>query len=252
VAENPVPSGKCSPDGTCTYTFTHAIPANAKGTYAIGIEARRGLVLLPGTVQETSTQYGADNNVFYISVDGSSIVKRRQVVDIAKCNSCHTRLSVHGENRNQTEYCVFCHNPSNTDRSTPPQAINFALFVHKIHFGDNLAAAGGSYNVSGTEFNTVRFPVMSDTGAPGDTTKCYVCHVNGSEAVFPIGLNVVKNPQGLLDPTPPTTAACTACHISRSAMAHAQAQTDPKFGESCDVCHSAGAQFDVVQEHAGK
>ena len=29
-------------------------------------------------------------------------------------------------------------------------------------------------------------------------------------------------------------------------------ETDPKFGESCDVCHATGAAFDVLKEHAGK
>jgi OmcA/MtrC family decaheme c-type cytochrome len=252
VAENPTTTGKCSPDGTCTYTFTHAVPAGATGTYAIGIEARRGITLQPGTVHETTSQYGADNKVFYFSVDGSPIVKRRKVVDIAKCNACHTRLSMHGENRNQTEYCVLCHNPSQTDRANPAQAVNFSLFIHKIHFGDNLQAANATYVVSGNDFSDVRFPVLSNTGNPGDTAKCYVCHVNGSEAVFPIGLKPVKNPQGLLDPTPATTAACTACHVSKSAMAHAQSQTDPNLGETCDVCHSASAEFSVIKMHAGK
>lgn len=37
-----------------------------------------------------------------------------------------------------------------------------------------------------------------------------------------------------------------------SALSHAVAQTDPKFGESCDICHSAGKDFDVLKEHAGK
>ena len=41
VSENPVPTASCSSDGTCQYTFTHAVPANATGTYAIGIEGRR-------------------------------------------------------------------------------------------------------------------------------------------------------------------------------------------------------------------
>ena len=40
----------CGSDGTCTYTFTHAVPAGAKGTYAIGIEGRDAHhVVLPGT-----------------------------------------------------------------------------------------------------------------------------------------------------------------------------------------------------------
>jgi OmcA/MtrC family decaheme c-type cytochrome len=251
-AENPTTTGTCSPDGTCSYTFTHAIPAGAKGTYAIGIEARRGLTLLAGTTLQQSTQYGADNKVFYFSVDGTPVVARRQVVDIAKCNACHTRLSEHGESRNQTVYCVLCHNPSNTDAAKPGQSINFSLFVHKIHSGTNLQALGATYVVSGKDFSTVRYPVMSNTGTTGDTAKCYMCHVNNSEAVFPIGLNPVKNPQGLLDPTPATTAACTACHVAKSAMAHAQSQTDPKLGESCDVCHDINGEFSVIKEHAGK
>ena len=38
----------------------------------------------------------------------------------------------------------------------------------------------------------------------------------------------------------------------RKATAHAVSQTDPKFGESCDVCHGAGAEFDATKMHAGK
>src|SRR5262249_4429689 len=55
VSENPVPTAKCSADGTCSYTFTHAVPANATGTYAIGLEARRGITLLPGTTKEQTS-----------------------------------------------------------------------------------------------------------------------------------------------------------------------------------------------------
>jgi OmcA/MtrC family decaheme c-type cytochrome len=39
----------CDINGNCTYTFTHQVPSAAKGTYAIGVEARRTEVLLPGT-----------------------------------------------------------------------------------------------------------------------------------------------------------------------------------------------------------
>ena len=46
-----------------------------------------------------------------------------------------------------------------------------------------------------------------------------------------------------MNPAPATTSACTACHLTPSALAHAVSQTDPKFGESCDVCHGAGAAF---------
>ena len=43
----------CDINGNCTYTFTHQVPSAAKGTYAIGVEARRTEVLLPGTTKQT-------------------------------------------------------------------------------------------------------------------------------------------------------------------------------------------------------
>jgi OmcA/MtrC family decaheme c-type cytochrome len=203
-------------------------------------------------------------------VDGSAVQARRKVVDVAKCNGCHSDLSLHGENRNQIEQCVLCHNPSENDaarrvvatvpadKAAPPQAINFALMVHKIHTGEKMSSDfkttytivgfGGSHN----DFTEVRYPTMGPTGSVGDTAKCDMCHVNNSETVFPIGKNNVADTQGLLNPAPATTSACTACHQNKSALAHAVSNTDPKFGESCDVCHAAGAEFDVNKVHAGK
>ena len=69
-------------------------------------------------------------------------------MDIAKCNGCHSNLSLHGENRNQIEQCVLCHNPSENDgvrravatdpadKAQPNQSVNFALMIHKIHTGE--------------------------------------------------------------------------------------------------------------------
>ena len=269
VSENPVPTAKCANDGTCTYTFTHAIPAKATGTYAIGIEARRGSTLLAGTTQQMTSEYGAINKVSYFSVDGSKVAPRRTVVDINKCNGCHSFLSLHGENRNQIEMCVLCHNPSENDSSTrsaatvasdkalPPQSVNFALMIHKIHTGEGLQAFNQTYIIVGfggshNDFSDVRYPAMTPTGGVPDTAKCYMCHVNNSEATFPIGKNNVLDPQGRISPVAATTSACTACHLKLSTLAHALLQTDPKFGESCDVCHAIGAEFDVDKMHAGK
>jgi len=259
----------CSSDGTCSYTFTHAVPAKATGTYAIGIEGRLTATLNPGTTNQQSVQYGGTNQVIYFSVDGSKVAPRRTVVAMSNCNNCHTYLEVHGDLRNNVTYCVLCHNPSNTDfttrptatvtsdRSQPNQAINFALMVHKIHTGENLANFNATYVIVGhggshNDFGDVRYPAMGPTGTTGDTAQCYMCHTNNSEAVFPIGKNPVTDPQGLLNPAPATTSACTACHLNQSAFAHAVSQTDPKFGESCDVCHGQGTAYDVLQMHAGQ
>ena len=133
----------------------------------------------------------------------------------------------------------------------------------KQNFNQDYVIVGfrGSHNSFGTTFasvppsipNTgVRYPAMGPTGAVQDTAECYLCHVNGSEATLPVGKNAVTDPQGLLNPAPTTTSACTACHLNQSAYAHAGANTDPKFGESCDVCHGTGAAFDATQVHAGK
>jgi OmcA/MtrC family decaheme c-type cytochrome len=129
--------------------------------------------------------------------------------------------------------------------------------IHKIHTGEGLQEFGAEYTVIGfggsvNKFADVRYPVMTPTGGVADTTKCYMCHVNNSEAVFPIGKNNVTDPQGRMSPAPATTSACTACHGSLSALSHAVAQTDAKFGESCDICHGVGKDFDVLKEHAGK
>src|SRR5271157_1123604 len=109
--------------------------------------------------------------------------------------------------------CVLCHNPSENDasqrpnatvkaqQSLPPQSVNFALLIHKIHTGDkmrtqfgtdySIVGFGGSFNDFGAAFASVPssipdtgvlFPTMDSTGATGDTPKCYVCHVNTSEA----------------------------------------------------------------------
>lgn len=269
VSENAIPTAKCASDGTCSYTFTHLIPEAAKGTYAIGIESRRGITLLPGTAKELAVSYGADNKVSYFSVDGSKVAPRRQVVDIAKCNSCHSDLSLHGGNRNQIEHCALCHNPSQTDsarrpmsvvagdRTQPDQSVNLALMIHKIHTGEGLKEFNQGYTVVGNagshnDFSEVRYPTMTPSGGVADTAKCYMCHVNNSEAAFPIGKNNVIDPQGRISPAAATTSACTGCHVNLSALAHSVSNTDPKFGESCDVCHGIGKDFDVLKAHAGK
>jgi OmcA/MtrC family decaheme c-type cytochrome len=261
-------SSTCDTSGNCSYTFTHAIPANATGTYTIGVEARLSATLLPGTTLQQSTTYSAHNAVINFSVDGSKVAPRRTVVAMANCNKCHADLELHGGLRNDVTYCPVCHNPSNTDYTTrptavvaadkalPPQGINFALMVHKIHSGVNMAQYGATYIVVGhggshNDFSNTLYPAMSPTGSVSDTTICEMCHVAGTEDIDPIGKLAVTDPQGLLNPSPATTSACTACHLDTATFAHAQSNTDPKFGESCSVCHGAAGQFSASQVHAG-
>ena len=259
-------SAPCDSKGMCTYTFQHAVPAKAAGTYAIGVEARRTETLLPGTVTAMSVTYGAKNQVVYFSVDNSPVANRRTVVSVDNCNQCHFALSEHGSLRNQTEYCVLCHNPSTTDAATramaqnpadkaaPAQSVTFPLLVHRIHFGQNMVADGGSYTVVGfngshNDFSTILYAPFSPQGSPGDTRNCAICHVNGSEANLPVGLNNVVNPQGWINPEGATAAACSGCHVTKDDASHFLAMTT-SLGESCNTCHQSGAAYGVDAVHA--
>ena len=267
VTENAA-GASCTPGGTCIYTFTHAVPAGATGTYAIGLEARRTDTVLVGAPNQQSIEYGAANPVTYFSVDGSAVAPRREVVALTDCNQCHVSLSLHGTLRNNTEYCVMCHNPSNTDASTratatvaadktlPPQGINFNLLVHRIHFGPNAAADGAKnpfivvgFGGSHNDFSQTLYPPLSPAGAPGATQNCSVCHLNGSEQTLPLAKNQVIDPQGWINPNQAIAGACSGCHTSESESSHFLANTT-SLGESCTVCHSAGAAYAVDQVHA--
>ena len=266
VTESVMTAATCAADGSCLYTFTHSIPADAKGTFTIGVEARRTETVLAGTTKQQDVQYGAKNQVIGFAVDGSQVAARRAVVATDKCNQCHVSLSVHGTLRNQTEYCVLCHNPSQTDsarrpaatvatdRAAPPQGVNFNLLVHRIHTGENLQADDRSFVVVGfggthNDFSDVRYPAMSPAGAAGDTRNCTLCHVNNSELKLPTGKNPVSDPQGPINPVQAVSSACTGCHVSIPAASHALANTTP-LGESCAVCHGSTGEFAVDKVHA--
>jgi OmcA/MtrC family decaheme c-type cytochrome len=267
VTESGLTASVCNAAGTCTYNFTHAVPAKATGTYIVGMEARRTETLLPNTTSSQSVTYSAKNPTLYFSVDGSAVAPRRDIVATANCQGCHVEFTtIHGSLRNQTEYCVICHNPAATDsptrpsatvvaqRSLPNQGINFNLLIHRIHTGANLPALGASYTVIGfggsvNDFTGVLYPAMSATGSAGDTRNCAMCHVKNSETVLPIGALATTSPQGLINPAPAITAACTGCHADAPSASHFLSNTD-SLGESCTVCHSPNGQFSVSSVHA--
>jgi OmcA/MtrC family decaheme c-type cytochrome len=257
----------CDASGNCAYTFTHVIPAGSTGTFAIGGESRMSVTVLAGTNAEQTFNVATKNPVAYFSVDGSTVAPRRTVVALSNCNGCHVALSLHGANRNQIEMCVLCHNPSNSDftqrpnavdpsdKTQPPQGINFNLLVHRIHSGPNVVADGGKpyivvgFNGSHNDFSDVGYPAMGPTGSVGVLDNCSMCHVNGSEQNLPLGLNQVTDPQGWINPVQAIASACSGCHVSKPAASHFLANTDA-LGESCTICHAAGAQFAVDAVHA--
>ena len=236
--------------GGWQYQMATAIPADAKGTFSVAIEARVIETVLSGTLKQKDIEYGAVNPLVYVSVDGSAVVPRRKIVDVAKCNVCHDFLSLHGTNRNQTEYCVVCHNPKTTDvgrrtdpKLLPAEGIDFSLLIHRIHAGDQQIRDYTIYGFGNTPNN------YNDITFPAPLNSCTLCHVDGAWNV-PVAAVLDKvDPRGLMNPVKPATAACTGCHTSVDAASHALANTST-IGESCGVCHGVGKEFDVNKVHA--
>jgi len=228
-------------DGRYFWTFQTPLPADAKGTYVVTMDGRRTVKLLEGTRKEvTATDAGA-NKFFYFSVDGSKTAPRRAAVAPAKCEACHAVLSsvVHGASYSTTEMCVVCHYPARVSGSgATAVSVDFRMMIHKIHMGSGLTRG---YKIGSADF--------SKLGYPGIRRNCAACHVNGGEQLPAKGVLPASNPQGPLNPAPPSTAACTSCHDSVVASSHALANTT-KQGESCETCHGPTSDFAVNKLHA--
>ena len=239
-------------DGTmATFTFTNPIPADATGTWAFSIEARRDVKADPPP-EGNPVREGALNAVHYENLSGGMPQPRRAVVDLALCNTCHDQLVLHGGQRFNTEECVFCHNP-NAERhrpanaeQAPPESIDFKRMIHRIHTGEELTqdctiiGRNGSVNT----FNHVRFP--------GDRRDCATCHLEDTQqvlATLPPGRLPTETQRDWYTPQQPTAAACLGCHDSQAAAAHAFVNTAP-FGEACAACHGPNAEFSVDKVHA--
>lgn len=238
-------------DGRYTYRFAAPIPEAANGTWTVGLEGYANAILLPGTTQQRSVRDAGKNVVYSFPVTVTTATPRRQVVSTQKCETCHYGLDFHGSSRNQVEQCVLCHNPAATDaaRRPPdqgePESVNFKEMIHRIHQGmDNtrdITIYG--FNSVPYNFNKVRYPRPKN--------DCGACHVDGSEQLpLPDNLAPATDPRGFFNPSPPITGACTTCHSTVAAAAHADSSTSPRFGESCTVCHGTGAQFAVDKIHA--
>jgi len=252
------------------------IPPGSAGTFAVGLEARR-TVVVPGYGNVTE---GAPNPVAYFAVDGSDVMPRRTVVETETCNVCHDRLSLHGGQRREVEYCVMCHNPQNVDWNQRPKLggagtnVNLALtedgleersidlrtIIHKIHTGDELDESV-PYVIYG--FGSRPY-VFDEVRFPGDLRRCTTCHEDGTYVIESIpddALPVVANETGVLmhlgtikhqpgeNEISPITASCIACHDTAGARVHAELNTNASGEESCVVCHGENREFSVREVH---
>jgi OmcA/MtrC family decaheme c-type cytochrome len=227
--------------------------------------------------------------VSYANVTGAAPAARRVVVDIAKCDVCHSQLALHGSNRNDnTQVCAVCHNPASTDvgmRQTLTaagidglweQTIDFKHMIHAIHDGSVRGAAGAPFVIYGFGGSVNNF---TDVVYPGQLNRCDACHAGTS--YYPVDDTAVQATTfltGLSKQTPnPTTpgnpistsanmAVCSACHVDSLANSHMRQNggsttvtkdaegrtiqsTLPANIETCGICHGAGGVADVKVVH---
>jgi OmcA/MtrC family decaheme c-type cytochrome len=266
-------------EGVFQYMASAPIPSDAEGTWAVGSEARRAVELeTTPEVSPKEAEEAAVNQVVTFSVDDSEAEVRRMVVEDGNCNVCHGEFSkdfsVHGNLRNRIEYCVLCHNPTQSDfarrrrdpeavaAASPVATIDFKVLIHKIHRGEDLAQkpyivygfGPAPANFAKHDFSEVRFP--------GDLTDCESCHLPETSLIPPFPGTAQGTLAAHLNPadgslvvdgvTGPITSACLSCHDGDAAIAHAQTQTAPDGAEACEVCHSEGRLAPVSAAHAGE
>ncbi len=239
--------------GNYRYTFTNRVPANATGTFAVGIEGYHNQNLTVNDRQVTIRNSGM-NKVVYFPVTDSRAVPRRTVVALEKCNDCHNQLQAHGTNRKNTTYCVLCHNPRATDEAVrpatrmPPVSIDFKVMIHRIHSGaegaENTTRIIYGFRGSINNFTEVEFP--------GRLNTCDMCHVATSYDIpLPAGVQptVVTQQGAVVSTTQPITSVCTTCHDTAAAKGHTQLQTTSSAIETCPVCHGEGREIAVTRVH---
>jgi OmcA/MtrC family decaheme c-type cytochrome len=229
-------------NGTWWWTYSKPLPTTATGSWTAGIEGRREFTLNAGTPQEQkAVRNTGQNKQLAFTVDGSKVAARRQIVTTAQCNACHGALAFHGDARNEVTECIICHNPTYTasgGTGKPNQSIDFRTMVHRIHMGTQLTR---EYTIGSSKFNDVEYP--------GDVRNCSACHVNNSQQLPAAATASVNDPASFMKTVPPATAACTSCHDTKSATAHA-ATNIGSLGESCATCHGTSADHSVDKVHA--
>jgi len=236
--------------GTYTVTSPVALPA-ISGTLRVTMEGHpAGDVTTAGSF----TDRLAVKTVFKDAAVTGSLVTRRSVVDVAKCNVCHDTLSLHGNNRtNEIGACVVCHNPNATDAARRPttagvltggvdgkleESIDFKRMVHGIHAGQ---ADKGGFRTKGLTVYGFGGSVndFSDIVFPGSLKDCATCHVGNSYQIT--GNWAAPTANGILGSTistgasttdsadnlriSPTAAVCSSCHDSAVAKVHMQDAT---------------------------
>ena len=257
--ENALTKGVFDPAaGTTSYTFAAMIPEDAKGSWAISLDAYKTVDLkrADGKPDITGIRDAAKNPVMYAPLTEIDVEPRRVLVSMASCNKCHDNLALHGGQRQNIDECVMCHNPVNSDAAVRPanagqaESISMQRMIHRIHKGAELTQEYTVYGRGGSRnnYNGIHYP--------GDLRNCAACHTGGTQSL-PVSTDAgnVTTLRDYFTNQGPGTAACLGCHDSRDAAAHAYLNTTTFPGasdpaEACAACHGRNSEWSVDKVHA--
>ena len=256
--------------GIFSVTSPMPVPATASGSLAVTIDGHPA-VDVNGSIERVAVT----NAVAYAGITDASPVPRRNAVAITKCDDCHNRLSMHGNNRTDNpEVCVTCHNPNATDINrragncaatfgADDVSVDMKYMIHALH---GSGVSGQSYDVCGFGNSAHSF----DFVYPGRLNNCEGCHVDGG--YYPVDPAEVLGTTidvgaDLLSPTDdvvvsPNSSVCSACHSSDLAKQHmlqnggdftatkaADSALISSGVETCQLCHGPGRSADVKAVH---
>ena len=225
--------GDVSYQPTLTHRLTVYVGGSAWGTGSnTDNRSNTGLPSVP-------VKFPANVTYDFIPATGAAATaanERRDIVDVSSCFTCHAKFEFHGEGRQDTKYCVVCHNdqrkfgrtnstPTGNAYSGSVNRINdhsegdFPNFIHRLHMGEELTKTG--YNYGGLNMNEVTYPQ--------DHRNCTKCHTAST-----------STPQGDNWFSKPNRFACGACHdsVDWTADHHGAIRTDDS---ACAGCHDAAA-----------
>lgn len=176
-------------DGTYTYKFATPVPADydASATHQVGGQFVREYFV-------NGEDY-VDNPVFAFVPNGSPVTETREIVTTEVCNTCHTKLTAHGE-RHEIQLCILCHTTQSADGQTG-NTVDMPVMIHKIHMGANLPSVigGDPYQIVGFG-NSVHD--YSNVNYPQSVLNCASCHAEA--------------PQAAVFMNEPSMAGCASCH----------------------------------------
>lgn len=246
--------------GVGTGSNSVAFPANST-MRGVGFEGYFQIVGVTEPSGAVVDKYIAADTPF-VQVPAAGSAKRRQIVDVGKCNLCHERMGFHGERSraNDVDYCATCHNTEMSSSNifagmaadnagkmwlVSQKPNNFKDMIHGIHAGCSSwnEEEGRCPVVTPREvpFNFIRgvweqdkgtpqgVHAFQDVGYPARLQDCESCHI-ADKYTLPINANAlwtVVNAEPALAAAPGPSNNAAATRIAPSTAACSDCHANP-------------------------